>query len=132
MSRAGIHVTTRPLRYRDIDTFDSQGNRVIRSIAQEKGIDVRIALDILSMALEGAYDVAVIFSQDQDLAEVVSDVKRVARIRNRWIKLACAFPVGRQATSSRGINGTDWIRMDAEFYNSCLDPRDYRPTRKRD
>ena len=47
MSRAGIVTITRPLRYRDVEAFDKNGERVIRSVAQEKGIDVRLALDII-------------------------------------------------------------------------------------
>ena len=25
------------------------------------------------------------------------------------------------------IDGTDWIRIDRALYDSCIDPRDYRP-----
>jgi hypothetical protein len=28
-----------------------------------------------------------------------------------------------------GIDKTEWIRMDQDFYDQCLDPRDYRPKR---
>ena len=27
----------------------------------------------------------------------------------------------------RGINGTDWIRIDRATYDACIDPNDYRP-----
>ena len=29
----------------------------------------------------------------------------------------------------RGIERTDWLRMDRNFYDACLDSRDYRPRR---
>lgn len=93
---------------------------------QEKGVDVRLALDVIRLALNNQYDVAVIFSQDQDLAEVVADVIEIARVQHRWIKLACAFPEGPNATAHRGIDKTEWIPMDQAFYDACLDSHDYR------
>jgi hypothetical protein len=29
--------------------------------------------------------------------------------------------------NTRGINKTDWIKIDRQLYDSCLDPNDYRP-----
>ncbi len=92
----------------------------------EKGIDVRLALDVVSLAFDGAYDVGLIFSQDQDLAEVRPDVRRISIRDSRWIKLASAFPVSEHNFRTRGINGTDWIPIDRSLYDACLDPRDYR------
>jgi len=129
MKRAGIHVVTRPLRYRKQEIEHPDGTKEIFSTAQEKGIDVRLALDIVGCARKGEYNVGIIYSQDQDLTEVVEEVKDIAREHNRWIRLACAFPYGPNASSKRGVNGTDWIKMDEAFYNACLDPRDYRPAR---
>lgn len=87
----------------------------------------RLALDIVTCAVQGQYDVAVIYSQDQDLNEVVTDVRNSAQKVGRNIQLACAFPSGPNATYRRGIDKTDWIRIEEADYNLCLDPRDYRP-----
>jgi uncharacterized LabA/DUF88 family protein len=76
MSRAGVHVHWRPLRYRKATAYDG---RVVL-IGEEKGIDVRIAIDIMSAA----------------------------------------------TANRRGIDKTDWIRVDRTSYDACLDPRDYR------
>jgi hypothetical protein len=84
-------------------------------------------LDIVRYALDDKYDVALIFSQDQDLSEAVDDVKKIAKINDRWIRLACAFPVSPTIPKARGINGTDWIRIDRATYDACIDPNDYRP-----
>ena len=127
MERQGITVITRPLHYREIRVFNQYGQQETRIIPQEKGIDVRLALDVIRLARENAFDVGIIFSQDQDLAEVAHEVRAIAREQQRWIKLACAFPHGANATASRGIDRTDWIRIDEATYNACLDPRDYRP-----
>jgi uncharacterized LabA/DUF88 family protein len=127
LKRAGVLVTTRPLRYRTSYAFDENGDQKIVTVAQEKGIDVRLALDIVSCAIKKQFDVAVIYSQDQDLKEVVVDVRDVAATLGRGIKLAFAFPSGPKATSRRGIDKTDWIHIEQADYDQCLDPRDYRP-----
>lgn len=127
MKRAGIHVTTRPLRYRTESVTDAAGNSTIVKTPQEKGIDVRLALDVVSTARKRQWSVAVIYSQDQDLCEVVEEVREIAKEQDRWIKICCAFPYGPNATSRRGIDRTDWFRMDQAFYDQYLDRADYRP-----
>jgi hypothetical protein len=129
MGTRGIRTFSRPLRYRNQTVALADGTLTVTLVGQEKGADVRIALDIVRFALENKYDLALIFSQDQDLSEAVQDVKKMALLQNRWIKLACAFPVSPAVTKSRGINGTDWIRIDRTTYEACLDPNDYRMKR---
>jgi uncharacterized LabA/DUF88 family protein len=127
LKRAGVFVTTRPIRYHKEKVIAPDGTERIVTTPQEKGIDVRIALDLVATARRKEFQVAVIYSQDQDLREVAQEIKYIAAEQNRKIILACAFPDGPKATSKRGIDKTDWIRMDEEFYNVCLDPHDYRP-----
>lgn len=137
MKRAGVVVTTRPIRYRKEwlrgpagdPSIGPDGKPQVITTPQEKGIDVRIALDLVSLARKRQFDLALIFSQDQDLKEVVEEIEAIAREQERWIGVACAFPFGPNASYKRGIDKTDWFRMDEEFYNKCLDPRDYRPAR---
>jgi uncharacterized LabA/DUF88 family protein len=93
---------------------------------REKGIDVRLSLDVVGLALDGAFDVALIFSQDQDIAEVRDDIVRIARRQKRWIRLASAFPSSPQTPNPRGLNRTQWIPIDQALYEACLDPHDYR------
>jgi uncharacterized LabA/DUF88 family protein len=122
MRRAGVHVTSRPLRYH-IEGQDRDGENIVS--IKEKGIDVRLALDVVRLARQRQFDVAVIFSQDQDLREVVAEVRDIAAEQNRYIKLVCAYPAGANASAIRGINGTDWFAMDREF-----DQRDHRPRKR--
>lgn len=129
MRRAGIVVTSRRLRYRVEQIRLPDGTAYDVPVQREKGIDLRLGLDVVRMARNGDLDVAVIFSQDQDLAEVAREVRDVSRTRDLWLKVVSAFPHGPNASSNRGIDRTDWFRMDREFYSSCLDPRDYRPRR---
>ena len=78
------------------------------------------------MAHRKEYDVALIFSQDQDLSEVAEEIRLIAGEQSRWIKVACAFPFSPTTRNRRGIEKTDWIRIDRPTYDRCLDRRDYR------
>ncbi len=127
MGRQGIHVFTRSLRYRNRTVRLPDGNTHTFLTGEEKGIDVRIALDIISLSHQKAFDVALVFSQDQDLSEVAEEVRLIAKEQDRWIKIACAYPDSPTTPNKRGINKTDWIKIDRATYDGCLDPRDYRP-----
>ncbi len=127
MRHSGITVVTRPLRYQVENILLPDGTTREIVTAQEKGIDLRIGLDVVKMARLGELDVAIIFSQDQDLAEVAEEIREIALSQGRWLKIVSAFPVSPTATTRRGINNTDWFRMDRVFYDACLDHWDYRP-----
>ena len=127
MTRSGIMVYKRPIRYRTTEISLPDGTIYEVDTAQEKGVDVRIAIDIMRLAMSGQYDVAVIFSQDQDLIEVADEIRHLSASSYRWLKITSAFPHGPQASSKRGIDKTDWFKMDKEFYDRCLDDHDYRP-----
>jgi uncharacterized LabA/DUF88 family protein len=129
LKRAGVNVTTRKIRYRTEFITLPDGVEHEYEVAQEKGIDVRIALDLVRRARTKEFNVAVLYTQDQDLAEVVQEVKLIAAEQNRWILVACAFPAGPLASTLRGINGAHWFEMEKDFYDACLDPRDFRPRR---
>lgn len=125
MSRRGIKTFQRPLRYRRKEIKLSGGTSIVTDVAEEKGIDVRIALDVIRYALRETYDVAVIISQDQDLSEVASEIRIIAEEQDRWIKVASAFIAGNR--NFRGIQGTDWISIAREVYDACIDPENYFP-----
>ena len=118
----GVRVFSRPLRYR------AMGD------GEEKGVDVRIAVDIIRAVLREECDVALMFSQDQDFSEVGKEVRKIAREQRRWIKIVSAFPSDGDsesdggAESIRGVNNTDWVRIDRDTYDLCLDPRDHFPS----
>ncbi len=118
---------SRSLRYRNETVQLPDGSQHSSLVGHEKGIDVRIALDVVRQAIDGTYDVALLFSQDQDLSEIVDEVKLIARQQSRWIRVACAFPESPASGKQRGVNGADWIRIDRSLYDGCLDPGDYRP-----
>lgn len=125
MGQVGIKIFSRALRYSNQRVRLPDGSTHTFLVGREKGIDVRIALDIIRFAHERLYDVALVFSQDQDLSEVADEVRRISEEQHRWIKVASAFPVS-PASRTRGINKTDWIKIDRKIYDSCIDPNDYR------
>jgi uncharacterized LabA/DUF88 family protein len=127
MGKRGIHTFSRHLRYRNQTVALPDGKATTVLVGQEKGVDIRIALDVVRMAREGAYDVALMFSQDQDLSEVADEVRSISSDQDRWIKTACAYPASPTYSNRRGINGTNWIKIDRATYDQCLDPNDYRP-----
>ncbi len=129
MRRAGIVVTIRCLRYRVERVRLPDGLVHEIPVDREKGIDLWLGLDVVRMARNAELDVAIMFSQDQDLSEVAGEVRDISRSVARWLKVASAFPRGPGATSTRGIDRTDWFPMGQHFYDACLDPRDYRPGR---
>ena len=125
MGRQGVVVFSRPLRYRNRTVVLPDGTKHSFLAGEEKGIDVRIALDVIALAHNREYDVALVMSQDQDLSEVAEEIRRIAREQRRWIKIASAFPQSPTSRNRRGIDKTDWIRIDRDLYARCLDRRDY-------
>jgi len=118
---------SRPLRYQNTRIKLPDGREHTVLVGHEKGVDIRLALDVVRLALDGAFDVALLFSQDQDLSEVADEIRQICRRYDRWIKAASAFPTSPTYRNRRGVDGTDWIRIDRATYDACIDPADYRP-----
>jgi uncharacterized LabA/DUF88 family protein len=129
MGRDGVTTFTRALRYRRQVVALPDGREASILVGQEKGIDVRLALDVVRLAHRREYDVALVFSQDQDLSEAADEIRAISSEQRRWIWVASAFPLSKSTRNRRGINGTQWLPIDRELYDACLDPRDYRRKR---
>jgi len=108
-----VQTYSRPLVYRN-------------GVGQEKGIDVKLAIDAVRLAHESAYDVALIFSQDQDFVEVATEIRRIAAVQNRPITVASAYPSSADYANNRGIDKTDWLPIDRTLYDQAIDPINYR------
>jgi hypothetical protein len=98
----------------------------LSSLGQEKGIDVRLAVELVQATYKQLYDVAIIVSQDADLAPAVALAREIAQEQNRSIDIESAFPLvpGRRHF---GIPNTTWVPIDKATYDTCLDLSDYRP-----
>lgn len=102
----GLHVEFRELRYYKANTPP-----------REKGIDLRIGLDIVRLATTGACDIIALFSQDTDLYEAVAEAKwLLARYSQRRLHYFCAFPRSADPDSYHGVNGMTWIPLFAEEF----------------
>ena len=130
ISRQGVGKFSRALRYRDRVIDIGDGVTITKRLGEEKGIDVRIAVDVVRLAHRNAYDVAVIFSQDQDLSEAAKEIRQISYEQQRWIKVVSAFPWRLGAPNERGIEGTDWFQISRALYDQCIDAFDYRPPRR--
>lgn len=129
MGRQGVRVFSRALRYRNKRVPGGGGATFL--VGEEKGIDVRIALDIIRAAHRKECDVVLVFSQDQDLSEVAREIRLIAREQKRRLRIACAYPLSPTTRNKRGIDGTDWIEISRDTYNTCIDVRDYRSKKGR-
>lgn len=129
ISRQGCTIFKGQVRYRTEEVEVGQGIQVTRTHGREKGVDVRIAVDLIRLAHRRQYDVAVVFSQDQDLAEVAKEIKTIAREQRRELLMASAFPYREPRPGQdpcRGIHHTKWVRIEQAFYEQHIDPHDYR------
>lgn len=129
MGRRGVVVYSRKLRYRNQTVRLPGGAKHSFLVGQEKGIDIRIALDIVRCVRKKVCDVILVLSQDQDLSEVADEVRLIASEQSRWVKIASAYPDSPTTQNRKGVNKTDWIRIGRDVYDQCLDPADYRPKR---
>lgn len=127
MGRDNITVFSRTLRYRNQTVRLPNGNKHTFLVGAEKGVDVRLAIDVIRLAHRKAFDVALVLSQDQDLSEVADEIRVIGQEQNRWIKIASGFPASPAFKNTKGIYRTDWIKIDRTIYDACIDSRDYRP-----
>jgi uncharacterized LabA/DUF88 family protein len=98
-------------------------------IAREKGTDVQIGIDLFKLAAANQYDVAVLFSQDRDLAGAINSVIGIKNQTGRLIYLECAFPVDPALPRHyrRGVPNTKWVPINKTDYDACIDRNYYRP-----
>ena len=60
-------------------TFFTAPLRYSGNVAREKGVDIWIALDMVRMARLAEYDVALLFSQDNDFGEVAEEIRTIVK-----------------------------------------------------
>lgn len=120
-----VSVFTRPLRYQyETDPMHPTGYRVIST--REKGIDLRIALDVMIAARRKDCENIIIVSRDQDFREVIADIEMMTAFERRDVNLWSAYPDGGGGPSHlRGIDGMKSIIVTPEMYRDCIDPNNY-------
>lgn len=123
------HFWTNKLRH-----LQNQGIKVhkgrISSRGQEKGVDIAIAIDLIKLTYDQGYDAVNIISSDQDFGPAVKLAKQIAKNQGRSLNFYSSSPFESGVFENRGIAGTQWIKFDRKFYEACLDPRDYKGSKK--
>lgn len=99
-------------------TYDNAGR------GREKGIDVQLAVDFVAGAIDGAYDVGVIFSTDTDLVPALEYVASKFRQRERVVEVA-AWTGSNRALRLRGGYPAWCHRLNRADYDSVADPTVY-------
>ena len=126
MGRLGVKTIRRHLKPRELNISISgvvhHNSKYTKLI--EKGIDLRLGLDLIKHTIDQNFDIAIIFSQDGDLAEAVQDAYQIASRQRRRILIECAYPVD-GVNPQYGIKQAHPIEFDRVLYDSCLDPTDY-------
>ena len=113
----GIHVVHRTLRY----PFDWPVSK-----PQEKGIDVALAIDLVTGAIDGTYDVGIVCSTDSDLRPAIEYVYRKFGGHPRAEVMAWKDAY---RLSVPGYN--IWCHfLDRADFDSISDPTDYRTPRR--
>jgi uncharacterized LabA/DUF88 family protein len=114
--KAGATVIARPLRYpRDWP----------ESPAEEKGIDVQIAIDMVTMSMRGELDVAVLVSTDTDLRPVLEAFFLLPFEEPKTIEVA-AFRTPTFSKSLRVPERHVWVHfLEGDDYQEIRDTRDY-------
>ena len=114
-----------------LDHLEAQGIYVYRgrvSNDQEKGTDVKLAIDLIQATYEKRYEAAIIVSKDSDFGPAVEVAKVIAKSQCRKLVFQSAFPVALNTPKKkkRGVPGTQWIHIDQAAYDTCRDWNDYR------
>ena len=95
----------------------------INHSGQEKGVDVKLAIDIIQLTYEKQYDCALILSQDRDFEPAIILANEIAKDQNRQLRFESHYII---ADSDRGIPKTIWMPIDKQTYDSCYDPTNYQ------
>lgn len=88
----GVDTISIPLRY------DYLGK------AREKGVDVRLAIDMVRLGRKGLFDVAIVATEDSDIDEAVKDLYAL-RDHERWLAVENALPL----SGKPGVRNPRWL-----------------------
>ncbi len=110
------------LRSRDIEVYKGR----INESGQEKGVDVKITIDLIHLTFKKQFDIAIIVSQDRDFEPAVKLSKEIAAEQNRYINFESHYIIGNLRSSKRGIPGTIWKPIDKNTFDACYDTNEYR------
>ena len=113
---AGVYVLGRPLRYpRDFP----------QSKPQEKGVDVELAIDLVTHSISRHFDVAIVFSTDRDLRPALEWVARQSTTGPRVELTAWRSPTSNRRIPVDAPVDVRCHWLDRADYEAVHDPTDY-------
>jgi uncharacterized LabA/DUF88 family protein len=135
MRQNGVWTYTHPLKYSEEEAVDhavpacDHGFWKVDTLrkGREKGIDLRIGLDMLRLARQGAYDVAVLVSQDTDLNQAVEELLLLRDELDRWLAVENAVPYSPASGRPlfRLMSCRRWHVIDGAMFGGVRDDTDY-------
>ena len=90
-------------------------DKIASNVAIEKKVDIKIAIDIISLAYENAYDTAVLVSGDGDFVPVVKKVKKLKKNVEVWAFKYSLANALRDNLESEDIHYLDDILSDIKM-----------------
>ena len=115
---SGVTVFARPLRYPPV--WAARAGEKPR----EKGVDVKLAIDAVVMAVEGKYDTALIASCDTDLDPVVDALLELQGTIGRPTSVE-AIAWKDRANKLTQVEGLTYRWLGEHDYSAVRDPTDY-------
>lgn len=94
--------------------------------AQEKGVDVALAVDFVTMAVREEYDVGILMSMDTDLIPALEAVTMLKGDPHPFAEIAAWRSAGRSSGRLRVPGHNLWCHwLDVNDYYAIADARDY-------
>lgn len=85
---------------------------ILETAYEQKGVDSLIVLNLMSLAVRNAYDIALLVSGDQDFANALIEVKMLDKIvENAFLEIDWAPNLARVADKT--------IKLDADYMKDC-------------
>ncbi len=134
MKAIDVWTFARPLKYSSqwVKNRDEKPAFIKIIKGREKGVDVRLALDLIWLALADEFDVAVVVSTDTDLDEAIKDVLKLREVTGRWLAVENAICVGpvnpvtdRRPPYKRLSSAGRLLHIDQEIFDQIRDDTDY-------
>lgn len=135
LRKQGVWTFTHPLKYSEQEVVDhstalcSHGfcKVDVRQRGREKGIDLRIGLDMLRLARQGQYDVAILVTQDTDLNQAVDELILLRDELGLWLACETAYPYNPDSghPNFRLRSCRRWHLIDQPMFDRIRDDTDY-------
>lgn len=119
-----LEVTHRPLKYPGYYSPSGAWTLNYSGSAQEKGIDVLVALEVVRMARRNDLDAVILASQDTDLVPALEEA--IALGNGKSIQAVKWFdPSDRSTYGNYPVQGLWTERLDSGCFSASLDTRTY-------